>query len=93
MVTGTTILEHLTHVRNEVAMATREIYVHAHRGTIEETARTTLVAYRHAWRISGAMPEVDVRTTADGVEACLHDATVLPATTFHNCLGPALGEI
>ncbi len=78
---------------HEMAIAPREIYFQAHRVTIVEAPENTLPAYRHAWRIFGAIPEVDVRTTADGVLVCLHDATLLLATTFHKCLDATLGEI
>lgn len=57
-------------------MAPDEIYFQAHRGSIDETPENTMMAYRHAWGIRGAIPEIDVRTTADGALICLHDATL-----------------
>jgi glycerophosphoryl diester phosphodiesterase len=61
-------------------MAAQPIYFQAHRGAIDEAPENTLVAYEHAWRIPGAIPEVDVRTTADGTLVCLHDATLARTT-------------
>lgn len=51
----------------------------AHRGGLDEVPENTLVAFEHAWAIPGAVPEVDLRTTQDGVIVCLHDET--PART------------
>jgi glycerophosphoryl diester phosphodiesterase len=48
-------------------------YFQAHRGGLEEVPENTLVALQHAWAIPGAVPEVDLRTTSDGVIFCVHD--------------------
>jgi len=47
----------------------------AHRGGLKEAPENTLAAYRHAWAIPGAIPEVDVTTTLDGSMVCIHDDT------------------
>jgi glycerophosphoryl diester phosphodiesterase len=52
-----------------------EIYFQAHRGGLEEVPENTLAALRHAWGIPGAVPEVDLRTTSDGVIVLMHDET------------------
>ena len=36
----------------------------------------TLAAIRYTWRFFGGIPEVDVRTTVDGVMVCIHDDTL-----------------
>lgn len=51
----------------------------AHRGGLDDVPENTLVAYLHAWKIPGAVPEVDVQTTRDGQLVCIHDDT--PART------------
>ncbi len=51
----------------------------AHRGGLDEVPENTLVAFEYAWGIPGAVPEVDLRTTQDGVIVCIHDET--PART------------
>lgn len=51
----------------------------AHRGAVDEAPENTLAAVAHAWAVPGAVPEVDLRTTADGVIVCIHDET--PART------------
>ncbi len=45
----------------------------AHRGGLKEVPENTLAAYRHAWSIPGAIPEVDVTVTQDGQMVCIHD--------------------
>lgn len=55
------------------------IYMQAHRGGLDEVPENTMVAFEHAWRIPGAIPEMDLQTTKDGVIVLLHDAT--PART------------
>lgn len=52
-----------------------EIFFQAHRGGLEEVPENTLAALRHAWSIPGAVPEVDLRTTSDGVIVLMHDET------------------
>jgi glycerophosphoryl diester phosphodiesterase len=57
-----------------------EVHFQAHRGAVDEAPENTLPAFRHAWRLRGAIPETDVRTTADGALICLHDATLARTT-------------
>ncbi|MBI2425080.1 MAG: glycerophosphodiester phosphodiesterase family protein [Candidatus Hydrogenedentes bacterium] len=52
-----------------------EVYFQAHRGGINEVPENTLAAMRHAWSIPGAVPEIDLRTTQDGVIVGMHDET------------------
>lgn len=47
---------------------------------MDEAPENTLPAFRHAWQFPGAIPETDVRTTADGHLICLHDATLARTT-------------
>jgi len=54
---------------------TPDIYFQAHRGGKDEVPENTLPALKHAWSIPGAVPEVDIRTTADGVPIIMHDDT------------------
>jgi len=61
------------------ASATPEIFFQAHRGGLEEVPENTFTAMDLAWQIPGAVPEVDLQTTADGVIVLLHDKT--PART------------
>ena len=56
------------------------VFFQAHRGGLLEVPENTLAALRHAWACPGAVPEVDLRTTKDGVLICLHDDT--PARTL-----------
>lgn len=51
------------------------LYFQAHRGGLEEVPENTLAAMKHAWAIPGAVPEIDIRTTLDGVLVCIHDKT------------------
>lgn len=53
----------------------------SHRGGMNEVPENTLVALEHSWAIPGAIPEVDLRTTADGIIICLHDETVARTAT------------
>lgn len=54
---------------------TPAVLFQAHRGGVDEVPENTLAAYEYAWSISGAVPEVDVAVTSDGVMVCLHDDT------------------
>lgn len=56
-----------------------EVYMQAHRGGLDEVPENTLVAYEHAWSIPGAIPEMDLSTTSDGIVVMMHDDT--PART------------
>ncbi len=47
----------------------------SHRGGGDEAPENTLPAFERSWGIPGAVPEVDLRTTQDGVIVCLHDDT------------------
>jgi len=60
---------------SSIAAAPPEIYFQAHRGGLDEVPENTLVALEHAWAIPGAVPEVDIRTTKDGVPVIIHDTT------------------
>jgi glycerophosphoryl diester phosphodiesterase len=60
-------------------LAPDSVWFQAHRGSIDEAPENTLAALRHAWAVPGAVPEVDLRTTADGHLVCIHDET--PART------------
>lgn len=57
-----------------------EVFYQAHRGAVDEAPENTLPAFRHAWRYPGAIPETDVRVTADGALVCVHDATLARTT-------------
>jgi len=61
-------------------------YFQAHRGGLDEVPENTLVALEHAWDIPGAVPEIDVRTTKDGVMVCLHDDTLARTTNVPESL-------
>jgi len=52
-----------------------QVYFQAHRGGLKEVPENTMAAYRHAWAIPGAIPEVDVTVTQDGTMVCIHDDT------------------
>lgn len=52
------------------------VYFQCHRGGLEEVPENTLPAVEHAWSIPGGVPEVDLRTTVDGVIVCLHDRSI-----------------
>jgi glycerophosphoryl diester phosphodiesterase len=55
------------------------VWFQAHRGGMKEVPENTLAAFRHAWNVPGAIPEVDVCLTSDGAMVCMHDDT--PART------------
>ena len=57
-----------------------QIFFQAHRGSTDEAPENTMAGFRHAWRFPGAIPETDVRTTADGQLICLHDVTLARTT-------------
>lgn len=57
------------------ASETPPVFFQAHRGGIEEAPENTLPAFEHAWRIPGAVPEMDLATTQDGVVILMHDDT------------------
>ena len=61
--------------------APADIHFQAHRGGLLEVPENTLAAYRHAWSIPGAIPEVDVTVSQDGVMVCMHDDTPERTTT------------
>jgi len=58
----------------------QEVRFQAHRGGLLEVPENTLLAYRHAWAIRGAIPEIDIQTSADGVFVCIHDDTMARTT-------------
>jgi len=49
------------------------IFMQAHRGGLDEVPENTLPAFEHAWKIPGAIPEMDLQTTQDGVIVLMHD--------------------
>lgn len=57
-----------------------KVFFQAHRGAVDEAPENTLAAIRHAWQFPGAVPEVDVRSTRDGVLVCLHDTSLARTT-------------
>lgn len=57
------------------AVQPQDVRYQAHRGGINEVPENTLAAFRHAWKCPGAVPEVDVCRTQDGVFVCMHDDT------------------
>jgi glycerophosphoryl diester phosphodiesterase len=64
--------------------------IHAHRGGPQQLgqpafAEETMPAFRDAWEQRGAVLELDVKLSADGVPAAIHDDT-LDRTTV--CTGP-----
>lgn len=59
--------------------STTTVSFQAHRGGMDEAPENTLPALKHAWGLPGAVPEIDLRTTKDGVIVCIHDET--PART------------
>lgn len=54
-------------------MRRNTVYFQSHRGGLLERPENTMSAYNFSWDIRGAIPEIDVRTTADGVMVCMHD--------------------
>lgn len=58
------------------ALQDNRVCFQAHRGGMNEVPENTLAALRHCWNIEGAIPEVDVRTTLDGIFVCIHDDTL-----------------
>ena len=49
------------------------IFFQSHRGGLYDRPENTMSAYKYSWGLKGAIPEIDVRTTSDGVMICLHD--------------------
>ena len=47
---------------------------------MDEAPENTLAALKHAWSVPGAVPEIDLRTTKDGVIICLHDTSLFKTT-------------
>lgn len=56
-----------------------QVFMQAHRGGLDEVPENTMPAFEHAWGIPGAIPEMDLQTTQDGVIVLMHDDT--PART------------
>lgn len=59
--------------------AQADVYIQAHRGGLDEVPENTMPAFEHAWSVPGAIPEMDLSTTSDGVIVMMHDTT--PART------------
>jgi glycerophosphoryl diester phosphodiesterase/exonuclease III len=57
-----------------------EIFFQAHRGSVDEAPENTLSAIRHAWKIPGAVPEIDLRVSKDKEIICIHDETLARTT-------------
>lgn len=53
----------------------KPFHVQAHRGAGINKPENTLEAFEYSWSI-GVTPEADLRTTADGVIVCFHDANL-----------------
>ena len=62
-----------------LSAAAEEVNFQAHRGGLKEVPENTLAAYRYAWNL-GAIPEVDICSSSDGVIICLHDNTLKRTT-------------
>jgi glycerophosphoryl diester phosphodiesterase len=56
-------------------LETPAVYYQSHRGGVDEVPENTLIALEHSWKLPGAVPEVDLRTTKDGRIICMHDDT------------------
>lgn len=56
-----------------------QVFMQAHRGGLDEVPENTMPAFEHAWNIPGAIPEMDLQTTQDGIIVLMHDDT--PART------------
>lgn len=52
-----------------------DVFMQAHRGGLDEVPENTMAAFEHAWGIAGAVPEMDLQTTKDGVVVLMHDDT------------------
>jgi len=52
-----------------------QLFYQAHRGGLKEVPENTLAAFKYAWASPGAVPEVDIQTTRDGLYVCIHDGT------------------
>lgn len=62
-----------------IAAEAPSVFMQAHRGGLDEVPENTMPAFEHAWGIPGAIPEMDLQTTQDGVIVLMHDDT--PART------------
>lgn len=54
--------------------------ISAHRGASKDAPENTLAAFRKAIELGADYLEVDVRTTADGVQICMHDRSLKRTT-------------
>jgi glycerophosphoryl diester phosphodiesterase len=61
-----------THTVDATAPAEAKVIIQSHRGAGKLSSENTLEAYQIAWRI-GTVPEVDIRTSKDGVLVGFHD--------------------
>ena len=61
-------------------MANRSAAIVAHRGASHDAPENTLAAFRLAWQQQADAVECDVRLTADGRPAVMHDATTARTT-------------
>jgi glycerophosphoryl diester phosphodiesterase len=70
-----------------VTLAARAPLVVAHRGSSAAWPENTIPAFQAGLDEEADMVELDVRTTADGVLVCLHDATLDRTTDAESVLG------
>src|SRR5882762_8067511 len=54
--------------------------VSAHRGASRQAPENTLAAFRLAMEMKTDFIEVDIRTTSDGTQVCLHDRSLKRTT-------------
>src|SRR5689334_8887432 len=54
--------------------------VSAHRGASRQAPENTLAAFRLAMELKTDFIEVDIRTTSDGTQICLHDRSLKRTT-------------
>lgn len=73
---GVTLLSYVVGVRN----VPRPPQVSAHRGASRQAPENTLAAFQTAMEMKADFLELDVRTTADGAQVCLHDKSLKRTT-------------
>lgn len=70
----------VSYSEDENQVKSEDLYFQAHRGGLLEVPENTLLAYKYAWDIPGAIPEIDVQTSKDGIFVCIHDDTMARTT-------------
>ncbi|MBL0739648.1 glycerophosphodiester phosphodiesterase [Chryseolinea lacunae] len=73
---GMTLLSYVVSVKH----VARPPLVSAHRGASRQAPENTLAAFEVAMAMKADFLEVDVRTTADGAQVCLHDRSLKRTT-------------